>query len=394
MNAPLELPTDVLDGPRPVQAKVDAQVRTTIDQLEQVADRGAYREAAAQAADLLSAGVYDIRLATVYLAGLFAERGLEHLPIILDITARLLRDEARSPAHVRPRPRVLDNALQWLIQGLTTRIYFHAKRRDEVWAAWSDAEGELPQRIADALDELLRAAREVVDEPSCEGAIAKARRWAIQDLARSLELRRAKEQADLEADRHAAEAEVEAADESGPSGGASDSGPQLDLAEDDLAEDDLAADLAAGNPDPTPVDEHAPQGQAPGWGWGDADLPTAGPISGPGAWNETDAAHLKPGVAAVEESTALTSLREKLAAFQQLSARGDLARAAIIARDVQQLIEDFDPVVYFPALFADYFRAMSRNLEALRPHLEQGDTSMWNVLSRFYQADLDGFVND
>jgi hypothetical protein len=94
------------------------------------------------------------------------------------------------------------------------------------------------------------------------------------------------------------------------------------------------------------------------------------------------------------ESPALASLRNKLHGFQVLVQRGELAKAAIVARDVQQIIERFDPVEFLPSLFAGYFRTMNRHLDELLPHLGEPDGTPWQVLSRLYQADLDGFIEE
>ncbi|MEM9458706.1 MAG: type VI secretion system protein IglI family protein [Myxococcota bacterium] len=410
MNAPIQLPTDLLDGPRPMATRVDGEIRSTIRQLEQLADRGNYREAAEKAAELLRSHVYDLRLACVYQMGLFAERGIGHLPPLLASMARLVTDEGRAPPHVRTPTRTIDTALTWLLQTLFTQIRFHAKRKDEVWSSWLTAESELPAQIAEGLDALRESAEGVLGSVACAGILAKTRRWALKDLARALSLHQAAqakaeqaaaEQAAAEqaaAEQAAAErANADSVDPHSTDAAMPESAPPPSYEPDDHLLEDYAYPTVTPQYDEAPP--HAPgpyptqsvHDHAPLWasdpGCESTSLPSAhdGFPTSPGP-SDPPATELG--------SPALASLRDKLYGFELLVRRGQFARAAIVAHDVQRLIEDFDPVTYLPSLFAGYFRTMSHHLEHLRPHLEQGDTTHWQALSRFYQADLAGFCSD
>lgn len=384
MNAPLDLPTDLLDGRRPLAPRADGELRSTISQLQQLADRGDYREAAEQASQLLQDGVYDLRLACVYLVGLFMEQGMVFLPTLLDRVGRLVADEAKAPSHVRATPRSIDTTVHWLFQTIATRIQFHAKQRDETWSSWLSAPADLPRQIAEGFDQALATAETIVDAPSCAGAVAKTRRWVIKDFDRALAQRRAREEAQAQAE---ATARAEAAQEPDP--------PTPPVHED---EDSAWNEESEGSPDEASWeegDDASWDGPSPA-SWSEESAESPWPSPEATEWNG-HAMLPSPGPvmpAMVEESPALSSLREKLQGFELLVDKGDYVRAAIVAQDVHDLIEGFDPVTYLPSLFAGYFRTMSRHLQRLLPHLEQGDTSHGRVLSRFYQADLAGFVSD
>lgn len=408
MNAPIQLPTDLLDGPRPMAARVDGEIRSTIRQLEQLADRGNYREAAEKAAELLRSHVYDLRLACVYLMGVFAERGVAHLPPLLTSMARLVADEGRAPPHVRAPTRTIDTALTWLLQTVFTQIRFHAKHRDEVWSSWLTAEPELPAQIAESLDALQQAAEGTLGSVACAGILAKTRRWALKDLARSLSLHQA---AQAKAEQAQAEQDQAEQDQAEQAQGAMNETQRAQATMPEAApppspEPDAHAFEDCEYPPVTPEDHQAPPYAAapyPAEGaydharpWAsDPDLqPAADPSAYDGVPTSPEASYPPDAPATEPVSPALASLRDKLYGFELLIRRGQFARAAIVAHDVQRLIEDFDPVTYLPSLFAGYFRTMSHHLEQLRPHLEQGDTSHWQALSRFYQADLAGFCSD
>lgn len=342
MSARLELPPTLLGGRRPPRLRADGEARSASLQLAQQCDRGECIEAAQQAAELLRADVYDLRLACVLLVGVFVEQGASKLPELLRCTQRLVADEAAAPPSLRSTPRVVDTTVQWLLQALLTHIDFHTQRRDDTWAQWLQTGDEgLPTALVQETSELARALGEVVEQPASLGVLRRIERWAKGDLARALSTRA-----------------KEAARASGPE-------PTREPDPDDLEHDDL-------EPDDLEHDEAFDEPRA------------------------SSRAHaLAPGTAATEpDSPALAMLRRKLHGFQRLVHRGDFAKAAIIAHDVQRILEQFDPVEFLPSLFAGYFRTMSQALDELRPHLDEPDDTPWQVLSRFYQADLDGFLEE
>lgn len=349
MSVRLELPPNLLDDRRPLGLRLDGETRSAIQQLAQLTDRGECVEAAAQAVELLRAGVYELRLACVYMVGLFVERGVAHLPALVRSTRRLVANEVAAPPALRSPPRVLDTTLQWLLQTLVTHIQFHARQRDETWAQWlRDSEPGLPVELGDELDQLARELGELVETPVSRGPLAWLGRWARGDLARA----------------------------------------RLQAATKDVAE--RAALAGAAEPADAPAPAPTAHGLDPEPDFDD------GPLHGHRAVRSS--AHHQPATPRPEplepESPALAALRRKLEGFQQLVDRGDFAKAAVIARDVHRILERFDPVEFLPSLFAGYFRVMSQRLDELRPHLEHTDDTPWQVLSRFYQADLEGFLEE
>ncbi|MCX4244125.1 type VI secretion system protein IglI family protein [Paraliomyxa miuraensis] len=358
MSTRLELPPNLLDTRRPMGPPVDGQTRSTIHQLAQLADRGECIEAAAQAVDLLRGDVYDVRLACVYLMGLFAERGVAYLPRLLRTVGQLVANDVTAPPLLRSTPRVIDTSLQWLFQGVMTHIQFHQRQRDQAWLEWlREGPPTLPAELGDGVEELARTIGEVVDQPSCAGPLARIGRWARGDLMRARS-RAAEKDA---AARALAEAAPPPAREPEPE-------PEPEPDEPEPFGDAVEFD-ELDEPEPWPA-RH---------GRGVAGLPEPWP-----ARHELDA----------PESAALSSLRRKLHGFERLVERGRFARAAIVAQDVQRIIERFDPVEFLPALFAGYFRVLSERRDDLRPHLDRADDTPWQALSRFYQADLEGFLDD
>jgi hypothetical protein len=411
MSTRLELPPDLLDGRRPPVMRADGEARSAILQLAQLTDRGECLDAAQQAVQLLRADVYDLRLAGVYLVGLFVERGVAHLPELLRCTRRLLAGEAAAPPPLRTTPRVVDTTLQWLFQALFTHIQFHSQRRDETWTEWLQrGEPALPTAVASEVEQLTQVIGELVEQPACTGVLARIGRWVTGDLARAL-VRTAKDaaaKAEVEASAaevaaKAAEAKAKPAEAAEPEVDGEE--PELDEHERDLDEhehdfDEHDFDEHGFDEHERELDEHDGDEHEHGFDEHDhVDRDQRGAVGHPGvpiralhglrAPAERHAPPLHE-----RESSALASLRHKLHGFEVLVQRGELAKAAIVARDVQQIIERFDPVEFLPSLFAGYFRTMNRHLDELLPHLGEPDGTPWQVLSRLYQADLDGFLDE
>ena len=94
----------------------------------------------------------------------------------------------------------------------------------------------------------------------------------------------------------------------------------------------------------------------------------------------------------IEVSPALARFILKLEAFAGLVERGEMGKAAIVARDIKAAVDDFDPRVYLPALLAPHFRLLSAHIEAIAPHWAAAGSPAWEALEQLYKVDLDAFL--
>ena len=85
-------------------------------------------------------------------------------------------------------------------------------------------------------------------------------------------------------------------------------------------------------------------------------------------------------------------LRDKLRAFEVLIEKGEFRKAALVADDVQKIVEHFDPRSYFPDVFAGFSARLSKHIESLAEHWEERESVSWKAMDQYYQVDLDGFV--
>ncbi|HLM47428.1 MAG TPA: type VI secretion system protein IglI family protein [Myxococcaceae bacterium] len=91
-------------------------------------------------------------------------------------------------------------------------------------------------------------------------------------------------------------------------------------------------------------------------------------------------------------SPALAQLMRKLAAFDTLVERQDFQRASVVAADVLNVVEHFDPRVYLPALFSRFFAGLSTSAEQVEPLLQSTETLSFRALDQLYRVDLDTFL--
>jgi len=91
-------------------------------------------------------------------------------------------------------------------------------------------------------------------------------------------------------------------------------------------------------------------------------------------------------------SAPMAQLMLRLAAFDTLMERQDYRRASVVAADVMQLMERFDPRVYLPTLFSKFFSGLSRHADEVEPLLHGTDSLGFRALDQLYRVDLDAFL--
>lgn len=382
---PLSL--DLLDGRlSPSMGMDDSSVNSSVGgqiaRVSQLAARSEFDRAAHEAASLLEDGVNDIRVIGFYLFGVFLERGVGYLPRLVGRVRRLLADEYAVLMPRRRKDQMTDSALAWLFQNLSTRVQFHTSARDDTWNSWLD--GQQPSVAADAaseLEQLSALVSAMFEEPRSLALMSRLRRWVKNDLGRALAHRAqvsAREQTLADADA-AEPAPVQLAENR----------PETQPAGQSVRSEEQNLDTMA----PVPGEPLQPVDGRDGLGAPDA--PTPGPAaSRPADLNAERMATAPPDPVVALHSPALTALQAKLHAFQRLVARGAFAKAAVVANDLRGIVDNFDPVVYLPSLFAPYFKTLHRSIEELVPYWDATDSASWHALDQFYRTDLDGFVDE
>ncbi len=99
-----------------------------------LAESGDYLESAQAAERLIRSGQVPFRLVGCYLLGLMIERGLDHLPSLMQIATALLGtlDSPASP----DAQRSVDGTLSWLLATMHAQLEFHKAGGDGTWKRW------------------------------------------------------------------------------------------------------------------------------------------------------------------------------------------------------------------------------------------------------------------
>ncbi|ATB33998.1 type VI secretion system protein IglI family protein [Melittangium boletus] len=130
-------------------------------------------------------------------------------------------------------------------------------------------------------------------------------------------------------------------------------------------------------PDPEPTDEPSER---------DA------PVSARPQLAEPPRAAPEPTGPTLPVSPAMAQLMRKLAAFDTLMERQDYRRASVVAADVLQVMEHFDPRVYLPSLFSKFFAGLSTHADEVESLLQGTESLGFRALDQLYRVDLDTFL--
>ena len=87
-------------------------------------------------------------------------------------------------------------------------------------------------------------------------------------------------------------------------------------------------------------------------------------------------------------SAPLQQLHQKLACFQTLVEKQDYIKASIVAEDITQTVDNFDPRRFFPALFKPFLHTQIKHWEALQTHQHQTIQPYLDL----YHLDLNAFM--
>lgn len=94
----------------------------------------------------------------------------------------------------------------------------------------------------------------------------------------------------------------------------------------------------------------------------------------------------------VDGSYHLQLLLNKISAFEQLIEQEKFAMAALVADDINDIMANFDPKVYFPNLFARFSLLVAVNIGKLISFEGNKGTPEWQSLQELYKVDLESFV--
>jgi hypothetical protein len=94
-----------------------------------------------------------------------------------------------------------------------------------------------------------------------------------------------------------------------------------------------------------------------------------------------------------EGSYHLQLLLRKMKAFERLIEKEEFNKAAIVADDINDIIANFDPRLYFPKIFSRYSLLRALKIADISAFEEYKGSVEWQTMQDLYKVDLDSFVS-
>lgn len=95
----------------------------------------------------------------------------------------------------------------------------------------------------------------------------------------------------------------------------------------------------------------------------------------------------------VTGSVHLDLLVQNMKVFERVIANGDLFKAAIVVTDINATLETFDPKLYFPDVFSQFYTTLVQHVNAITEVMEMQDSPQWTALNHLYHVDKNRFID-
>lgn len=298
---------------------------------------GRYEDAAARAEEVLAEKIYDIRVIGYFLYGHFLEQGPPALADIYLCLTDLLRDNMDALGPVKNRVKHIQTILNWLTKQILKKLQYEEESKSGLYNRWiSGVSSDQVQEVLDAGNAMRRTLGPVLEDaagPVLDG-ITKINNW-FQSFQRLI--------------YREAEAEPAAEDEKE----STNTGKETESDEEIEQEPRQTGGKRFYQPTVDAEDEMAGR----------------------------------------EGSYLLKILIKKLDAFDHLVSAQKYASAAIVADDINAIVANFDPKIYFPKLFVRFALQFATHINHLTAFSEYKDSPAWQALQELYKVDLESFVD-
>lgn len=289
---------------------------------------GQFLEAATEAEGVIAEGTYDIRIIGYFLYGVFLEQGVGVLSSVFQALNGLLTDNWEAVGPVKNREKQTVNSLKWFVNQLVKKLDYEENRKEETWNTWL-AEVESEQ-AGEALEELEKLQRNLgMTLEDAAGDVLEGL-MKVKSWLSSFQMLVYKEPEEEEEEEEEEEVEAEEAE-------------------------------------PVPA-----AGAAPGPA-GALGFSVSGDMAAQGSYH-------------------LQVLMNKLAAFERLVQSQKFALAALVADDINEIVANFDPKVYFPGIFGRFSLLFARHIRELISFEQNKGSVEWMALQELYKVDLESFV--
>lgn len=342
--------------------------------------RANYVEAALVVERLFQQGVYDVRLLGYFLFGVFSERQIAGLPVIIECLILLLRESLPCIGPDERKEQQLDSALRWLFGKVVQHVEHYKRDKDPRYEQWQKPEYADVRQAA--LRDLQRL-EEVLPSVISNGRAHQTLRH-VRTLLQGMQIDASEASpfpvsaiAELQ---EREERLVQLAEESTPS----------DVNLDDVATHDLRTDQE-GNAGDAPAQEQA-------------DTPDEVSVNreslggSPEGSVQTTQSEGDAATMALPISQPLKLLLKKLAAFERFCASGRFDVAAVVASDLRTVLANPHLRQVMPSFLSGYFQCLLRHGKQLQRELTDLATDSATkrldllAIQELYQTDVDLFL--
>jgi len=317
-----------------------------LDQILSLAERSQFVTAGELAEKLWQEQVYDVRSLGVFLLGAFVEQGMGALPDILSAILAVLTKNWEWMCPTTGKYKQFDVGLRWLVTGILGQFRFAQKVKSPQWAKWlSQWEQTDQKQVLDLFSGLSVVLDAVLPGSLCKGSFLQLHK-TLKDLptTHSEKSREVKQDATT---------------------GAESSAKIIDVEILNTGESNMQNLLDPANESSAAASPNAIKGAT---------------VTG------------APPTLTIILSPPMHALMRKIGAFNRLVRLGRFKQAAIVYNDIKVHIEKFDPRIYLPSVFGEYFSNIVTHAEKLLPSLDTKDDFATKALIDLYQIDLELFI--
>jgi hypothetical protein len=292
---------------------------------------GQYEEAAIRSEEILSEKIYDIRIIGYFLYGVFLEQGIPAMTDIYMCLTDLLGDNINALGPVKNRGKHIQTILNWMMRQLLKKVQYEEQSGSSIYQDWTaSVSSDQIDEILDAGGKFRRVLSQALEDTA--GPVIDGMTKLNEWLASFQRLVYREHQAEPEEEQE----------------------PELTEAAGAESEEEAPREKRKKKYEPALEEEEIP---------------------------------------GVEGSYHLKLLIKKLEAFDTLISAQKYASAAIVADDINAVIANFDPRIYFPNLFVNFVLQFAANINNLVAYAEYKDSVAWQALQELYKVDLESFVD-
>lgn len=93
-----------------------------------------------------------------------------------------------------------------------------------------------------------------------------------------------------------------------------------------------------------------------------------------------------------QPSDALQNLYQRMLLLQALLQKHQLFKAAVVLTDIQEELDNFNPLLYFPEYFSAFASARAQSAAQLEPYFSMHESFQWQALNECYKTDMEAFL--